>query len=432
MSDLLLTQYSGTILGPIARVLGWILNGIYVGVYKLTGIENVSISIIILTILIYTLMYPLTYKQQKFSRLTQKMNPELQEIQKKYKDKKDQASMMKMQEETQAIYAKYGVSPTGSCLQAFIQLPIFFALYRVFYNIPAYVSGVKDLTTDLVSQIMATSGYQDTMTTFVSEHSALASLRTDFTVDSSTAIANYITDVIYKLDDTGVADLKAAFVDLGSSIDSTISNLSHVNNFFGMNISHTPMSYITAAFDAIKDGNATGLIIGLGFLGLMIPVLSYLSQLLSIKLMPTANTTGNEQMAAQMKTMNLMMPLMSFIICFTVPVGLGIYWIGSALVRTVQQLINNRRLDNLDLEDIIAKNQEKAKKKREKMGISENQIKNNARVSSKNTKTFGSNMSDEERNKLLDEAAKKKANAKAGSLAAKANLVKDFNERNNK
>ena len=67
-------------------------------------------------------MMPLTIKQQKFSKLSAKMNPELQAIQAKYKNKKDNDSMMAMNEETQRVYKKYGVSPTGSCLQLIIQL----------------------------------------------------------------------------------------------------------------------------------------------------------------------------------------------------------------------------------------------------------------------------------------------------------------------
>ena len=77
-------------------------------------------------------MTPLQVKQQKFSKLSSVMQPELQKIQKKYKGKNsDQAAMQKMQEETQAVYQKYGVSPTGSCVQLAIQMPILFALYQV-------------------------------------------------------------------------------------------------------------------------------------------------------------------------------------------------------------------------------------------------------------------------------------------------------------
>lgn len=60
--------------------------------------------------------------------------------------------------------------------------------------------------------------------------------------------------------------------------------------------------------------------------------------------------------------------------CFTVPVGLGIYWIAGAVVRSVQQFFLNKHFEKINLEDIIKKNQEKAKKKREKMGIAENRF----------------------------------------------------------
>ena len=108
MSDMLLTAYNGAILGPIAKLLGWVMNGIY-HLMAMIGLENVGLSIIIFTLVVYACLFPLTYKQQKFSKLSQKMQPELQAIQKKYNGKKDQASMMAMQEETQAVYQKYGV-----------------------------------------------------------------------------------------------------------------------------------------------------------------------------------------------------------------------------------------------------------------------------------------------------------------------------------
>ena len=85
------------------------------------------------------LMLPMQIKQQKFSKLNSVMTPEIQKIQKKYQGKKDQQSQLAQQEEIKAVYDKYGTSPTGSCLQLLIQMPILFALYRVIMNVPAYV-----------------------------------------------------------------------------------------------------------------------------------------------------------------------------------------------------------------------------------------------------------------------------------------------------
>ena len=132
MDMILLTKSSVPIIGQVASIMGWIMDGIY-RVLDLVGIQNLGLCIIIFSIIIYALMTPLQVKQQKFSKLSSVMQPELQKIQKKYKDKKDQASVQKMQEETQLVYQKYGVSPTGSCVQLLIQFPVLMALWQVIY-----------------------------------------------------------------------------------------------------------------------------------------------------------------------------------------------------------------------------------------------------------------------------------------------------------
>ena len=95
MSDILLTQDTGKILGPIAKLLGYIMEGIFFVIDQI-GIPNIGLAIILFTIVMYLLMMPLTIKQQKFSKLQAKMNPELQAVQAKYKNKKDNDSMMAM------------------------------------------------------------------------------------------------------------------------------------------------------------------------------------------------------------------------------------------------------------------------------------------------------------------------------------------------
>ena len=84
MSHILLIQDTGIILGPVAKLLGYIMEGIFFVIDKI-GIPNIGLAIILFTIVIYLLLMPLTIKQQKFSKLQVKMNPELQAIQKKYK-----------------------------------------------------------------------------------------------------------------------------------------------------------------------------------------------------------------------------------------------------------------------------------------------------------------------------------------------------------
>ena len=437
MSDILLTAYPGSILGPIAKLLGMLMDWIYSGISDITGgrVESVVLSIVIITIIIYMCLLPLTIKQQKFSKLSQKMQPEMQAIQAKYKDKKDQASMMAMQEETQLLYQKYGISPMGSCVQMLIQMPILLALYRVFYNIPAYLSGVKGSFTGLVDSIQQTSGYQDTLVSLMEKYNVVTSsglnasnAASKLADASGDTLSNYIIDILYKLPSKGWdALMDGKFFDgIQSVVEKTHDALLHFNYFLGLNISDTPWYIIKSNFTDKPDKWLLFVI-----LALLIPVLSYLTQMLNIKLMPQA-TNGNDQMASQMKMMNLMMPLISLFFCFTVPVGLGFYWIFSALVRGVQQFFVNRHIENLDLEAVMAKNEEKAKKKREKMGLSEDYIKKAAQIKTKSIDSKANVSASADTEEKLAKAAEYKANAKAGSLASKANMVKEFNERNSR
>ncbi len=175
------------------------------------------------------------------------------------------------------------------------------------------------------------------------------------------------------------------------------------------------------------------------FGAIIIPLLSYLTQVLNIKLMPQADSGANDQMAQQMKTMNRTMPLFSLVFCFTVPVGLGIYWIASALVRGVQQFVINKYLEKMDLDEVIEKNKDRAEKKaekrRERMGVYQNQIYNAASMSTKRETNLNNSISAEEKNRKIQkayEAAQNAKNVNPNSLTAKANLVKEFNERNNR
>ncbi len=420
MTEIILTQYSGKILGPIAKIIGYIMNSLYLFLNNVFGIQNIALCIILFTVIIYVLMFPLTYKQQKFSRLSQEMQPEINAIREKYKNKKDQVSIQKMNEETQMVYQKYGVSTMGSCLQLLINFPILLAMYQVIRNIPAYVSSVKDVFTPLVDKIMEISGYQDIMKSFLKE-AGVGTIKLDF--ESTTTTANSIIDVLYAMPVHGWDVLRDSFAGLASIINETEAAMAHLNDFFTINIANSPLNLIGMGW-----GEKNFLLI-LG--AILIPLASYGSQVLNIKLMPNASASGgeNDAMARQMKTMNTVLPLFSLFMVFSVPVGLGIYWISGSVIRCIQQLFLNKYMKNLDLEKIIEQNKEKAKKKKEKQGIYENQIANAARINTRKITEPISNTEKEEKIRQSEEYAK---TARKGSLLEKANMVKEFNERNNK
>ena len=431
MEMMILATKSGTpIIGQVASVMGWIMDGIYKMLDGLFGVQNLGICIIIFSIIIYALMTPLQIKQQKFSKLSAFMQPELQKVQKKYQGKRDQVSMQKMNEETQAIYQKYGVSPTGSCVQLAIQFPILMALWQVIYKIPAYVGSVKDIFTEAVSHITAVDGYTQLVQNFITDNKIT---RVQLIMDGNQATSNSIIDFLYALSPSQWKEFATVdqFSGFSGVIDTAAHEISKMQNFFGLNIADQPMTYIKAAF--------TGGAIILAIAALMIPILSWVTQMLNIKLMPQAAQQDGEQnaMMNSMKMMNTIMPLMSAIFCFTFPVGLGIYWISSAVVRSIQQLLINRHMDRMNIDDLINENMKKMEKKREKAGLPPQKITNQAHQNVKNINNAKAHKGAEvnnatERARKVEQSYQNAAKAKPGSITAKANMVRDFDERNKK
>ena len=422
MESMILATKSGTpIIGQIAVVMGWIMNAIY-KVLDMVGIQNLGLCIIIFSILIYLCMTPLQIKQQKFSKLSAIMQPEIQKIQKKYQGKKDQDSMMKMQEETQAVYQKYGVSATGSCVQLAIQLPILYALYQVIQNIPAYVGSVYNVFNGVCTKILAVDGFTDIINNFIADNKMTR-------VRQVTDNADSIVDFLYALSPSQWKSLQdiSQFSGFSDQISKTASEIQKMQTFGVLNIADQPLSYI-------KTGSLILIIAALA-----IPLLSWATQMLNLKLMPQAATQNgnndNNAMASSMKTMNTVMPLMSAFFCFTFPVGLGIYWIASSVVRSIQQLLINRHLNKMNIDDLVNENMKKMEAKRAKEGLPPQKITNQAHQSAKNINKVEKGMSgtdEANRAKKVEEAYKNASHAKAGSITAKANLVRDFEERNKK
>lgn len=421
---MLLTKSTMPIVNWVAEVLGWLMNGIYS-----IGVHNLGLCIIIFTVIIYAFMTPLQIKQQKFSKMNNVMQPELQKIQKKYKNKKDQSSQMKMQEETMAVYEKYGVSPTGSCLQLLIQMPIFFALYQVIIKIPGYIGGIKDVFSDAVTQITSVSGYSDIITQFISDNA----IRSYSWVNGQEGTPNQVIDFLYSLSPSQwdkLADIDQ-FQGFADVLDKTAQTLQPMQNFLGLNIADNPWALIQTGWSSHQY-----LMIAAAVL---VPVLAWATQMINMKLMPTASSNNSSngtqsQMEATMKSMNIFMPLFTAFICFTFPFGIGIYWIIGSLVRTVQQLIINRHLNHMDMDAFIQKNKEKREKKMAKRGITSQNISQQARMNVRN-------IEEPKRKTMAEKSESVKAvsgyqytvpKTKPGSLASKANMVAQFDEENKK
>ena len=430
MAPMLLTKSTAFIIGPIAELMGIIMNGIFVILGKI-GIPNIGLSIIIMTILIYMLMLPLTIRQQKFSKLQRKMQPELQKIQKKYQGRKDSASMAAQQEEMKQLYDKYGVSATGSCVQLLIQMPILFAMYRVFYNIPAYLSSVKDAFFPLVDKLydldpkgaILLSQNAEEKYIFSSASSFAKSLTNAVNGEDVNAIKNSMIDMLNKFQTADWRTLAEKFSKLSGDIENTTVKLNQYNNFLGLNIAESPSNIM-------KKG---GIFI---VIALIIPILAAFTQWLNVKLMPQPSSDPNDQTANTMKSMNLMMPAMSAVFCFSLPSGMGLYWIVGAIVRIVQQIFINKHIDKMDIDAMIEKNSEKAKEKAEKRkeknrsaGYDSDTSVNARRSSANRDSRVVTKLSQPEESRIEEmNQSRKKRKYRKDSLSYQADMVRRFNE----
>lgn len=399
MLNMFLTKYDGAFLGPIAKALGKIMEWLY-SFFDMMGIANIGLCIIAFVIVVKLILLPFTIKQQKFTKVSAIMNPELQAVQKKYKDKKDQDSIMKMREETNAIYEKYGTSPTGSCLPMLIQMPILFALYRVILNIPAYVPQIKNLYMNIVNSV----GESNLIT---------------FLDDEKVQSADSIIDKLTSFGPDNWNKLKETFAASSDVIIQNQDKIDSLNSFLGINLSQSPISMM-------------------GF-ALIIPIMSALAQWYSTKLMTSSQQTSMEgnPMGSSMKVMNMTMPIISGVICLTMPAGAGLYWIMGSVIQVIQQIAINAYFKKADINDIIKKNIEKKNKKRAKKGLPPQKVTNIAHVNAKNIESKVV----EQKSKVKDnkeEQIKKsteyysKGNQNTGSIASKANMVKMYNEKNDK
>ena len=436
-----LTQNSTFIIGWVAKILGYIMEGIFT-VLDAIGIPNIGLAIILFTIVVNLLMLPLTIKQQKFSKLSAKMQPEIQAVQNKYKGRKDQNSQMAMNQEVQMIYAKYGVSPTGSCMYLLIQMPILFALYRVIYSIPAYVTKIGNTFGILAERIIS-----DDNAEFL-KNSGIDSIKTTvsmFTKNMNNDLYKGVIDVLNRLSSTDLATiadhykLNSLMAD-GNLILGKGGLLENYNNFLGLNIGNAPSNIVKEAWAV----GAWGLVIG----ALMIPIFSALTQFISIKLMPQQPKSGNEQadsMADSMKTMNMIMPIMSAWFCYSFAAGMGLYWIAGNVVRTIQQIIINKHIDKMDFDQIISQNKEKSAKKLEKMKLQQERLNAYAQMNTKNIQAqqprknlqnkaqVSSSVSEKEIEKAMkdaEEAASTSTKTGSGSMFEKAGMVKKYNDKN--
>ena len=409
--------YDWPVIKQIVIFFGWIIGYIY-KFFDMIGIPNIGLVIIAFTLIIKFCLLPLTIRQQKFSKLQSIMQPELNAIRVKYTGKKDNASMQAMQDEQKAVYAKYGVSQMGGCLQTGLQMPILIALYGALRQMPILIDRLSQPLTKVVD-ILNGSGL---------DFSSISKVLGDASVATNTQIS-----LLYSLPLKGWVDLgdilSASSAQMASEVASLHQQMQAANSFLGIDLSQTPWNLMKAG--------------GIGIIAVLIPILAGFSQWLSFKLTQakgetyasSAANSGNPMAATN--SMGYVMPLFSVFICFTLNAGLGVYWAFSSIFQVVLQILINRHYRKIDMDAFVKENLEKAeakrkKKKEKKTGVKGSVISQAANTNTRNIESAApadnpksiasiANMSVEPGTETA-----KKAPA-PDSLAAKAGLVAQYN-----
>lgn len=396
--------YDWPVIKQIVELFGYAVEYIY-KFLEIIGLPNLGLCIILLTLVVKMVLLPLTIKQQKFTKLSSYANPEIKAIQAKYQGRRDNYSMQQMQAETKEVYAKYGISQMGGCINSFIQFPIIIALYGVIRNIPIYVDSFRAYYENIVdaignTDISSIAGLQS--------YNMLTEVNDKITLLCSLPTKNW--DAMMKL-----------FTDPAlTKIQDNYGEITKLNTFLGINLGETPWNLIVGG--------------GIGIIAVLIPLISGFTQWLSFKLSQAASdSAAGDTAGASMKTMGLMMPLISVFFCFTLNAAIGLYWCISSLFQVILQIIINKHYRKIDMEVFVKENMEKAaekaKRKREKKGVSGASLTQAANTSTKNIQSQApASIKDKANVNVNGKSDSSKTPPPANSLAAKAGLVQKYNE----
>lgn len=301
-------------------------------IYRL--VQNYGLSIIIFTVVIKLCLLPLNIKSQKAMKKQQKIQPILAELQKKYAN-----DQQKLQQEMMKLYKDNDVSMMGGCLPMLIQFPILIGLYRVIQGPIKYLLHVN----------FTDAGVSDKITRIVT-------LMAEKFPGELGSYANYSAEQLFKNAQIQLATWSEKVLDAAEAWSINF-------NFLGLNLAEVPSKSISAIMQG--DFSQVGTIALI-----IIPALAIFTTWFSMKQtqkMSGQNQQNDQTQAAQMsKSMNMMMPIMTGFFTFTLPSGMGIYWIASNIIQMVQQWILNKYFENKE-DDFVVKvreNRKNSKKRR--------------------------------------------------------------------
>ena len=294
----------------ITKPFAWLM----VKLYELTG--NYGVAVILFALAVNLVLTPFMAKSKKSMMRSTRLQPRIQELQKRH-----EGNPQKLNQEMQNLYREEGVNPMSGCLWSLIPFPILIALYSVIRQpITRMMFAAQDVVTTLQDYFVANGLY--------------------------TVPAKADAYVEIKLANLAHENWEAVTADLAGKIDGLLD----VDfGFLGLNLGSKPQ------WNFFVSTDWSDVSIWLPALGLfLIPFISAGLSWLSMKISNMANPQQDAQTQASMKTMNLMMPLMSIWICFVMPAAMGIYWIANSVFGMIRDFtltkVYKRKLDKEDAE----------------------------------------------------------------------------------
>ena len=285
-------------------------------IYPIYGfVKDYGLAVILFTLVVKIILFPLGLKQQQTTVKTKKIRPELQKIQAKYKNDKQ-----KLNEETMKLYQQYGINPMGGCLPLLIQLPILLGLYRV---IQAPVTWFLRKTPAVYLEDMVKNGE-------IAKEAVIEKI-SKFAGDVDISGLTEIKDIILKISE------KARDFEIKIASEFNLIDF----DFLGMDLSKSPSEdKLLLIVVALATGSA------------------FFSNWVTKKL-----SSMPEEQAQQMRMMNLMMPLMTAFFTYTLPAGIGMYWFVSTMFSVLQMVVLTKYYDKKYADDDFLKKDKKGKNK---------------------------------------------------------------------
>ena len=353
----------------IAIPFGWLMRGCYMLV------KNYGIALFIFTLIIKLLMVPSSIKQQKSSARMAKLAPKREQIAKKYANNRE-----KLNEATMELYNQEGISPASGCGSMLITYLILFAIIEVVYAPMTYISGIDSEKITAASQTVVNYyKVSQAVKNDVPEGYAQAptlSQRLEQGTNLAELLQGYNEELALEQD---TLDKMVEVFEANPGLDEYFNNESKVSKrllaggtaraeLVVLSVAKDyPQLFDSEISDFCDSFNYTFLGFYLGeypswsTIYILIPILSFLSQI-AMTVISQIMMKRNKQDTQGMKGMMGMlyaMPVISFIIAFSFPAGIGIYWIFSSVLSLLQTVCLNLYFTPARMDSILAKESKK-------------------------------------------------------------------------